>query len=266
MNARGPKKHLKRLAAPAHWMLDKLAGKYAPRPRPGPHKLRECLPLIILIRNRLKYALTAQECTMVLMQRLVKINGVVRTDPKFPVGFMDVITIDKTKENFRLLYDTKGHFQLQRIQPSEAKFILTRVTKVETGIHGIPYLHTEDGHTHRYPDPEIHRHDTVKVDLETGKIAAHIPLATHNLCMIIGGHNTGRVGIINNIEKHPGSFDVAYITDSVGHSFATRLSNVFIIGQGQTTFVSLPAGKGVRRSAVDERNDALRKRGEKIDA
>jgi len=29
------KKHLKRLNAPSHWLLDKLSGKYAPRPSPG---------------------------------------------------------------------------------------------------------------------------------------------------------------------------------------------------------------------------------------
>ncbi len=44
---RGPRKHLKRLAAPSSWMLDKLSGTYAPRPSPGPHKLRESLPLIV---------------------------------------------------------------------------------------------------------------------------------------------------------------------------------------------------------------------------
>ncbi|RCH83592.1 hypothetical protein CU097_000482, partial [Rhizopus azygosporus] len=27
MDGRGPKKHMKRLAAPKHWMLDKLLGK-----------------------------------------------------------------------------------------------------------------------------------------------------------------------------------------------------------------------------------------------
>ena len=33
--ARGPKKHLKRLNAPKHWMLDKLGGVFAPKPSPG---------------------------------------------------------------------------------------------------------------------------------------------------------------------------------------------------------------------------------------
>ena len=35
-----------------------------------------------LIRNRLKYALTAKEVQTILKQRLVKIDGQVRTDPK----------------------------------------------------------------------------------------------------------------------------------------------------------------------------------------
>lgn len=43
-----------RLNAPSHWMLDKLSGVFAPKPSPGPHKQRECLPLTVLLRNRLK--------------------------------------------------------------------------------------------------------------------------------------------------------------------------------------------------------------------
>ena len=86
--ARGPKRHLKRLNAPRHWMLDKLGGVWAPRPSTGPHKLRECLPLIILLRNRLKYALNTKEVKYILMQRLIKIDGKARTDKTYPAGFM----------------------------------------------------------------------------------------------------------------------------------------------------------------------------------
>ncbi len=46
--------HCCRLNAPSHWMLDKLSGVFAPKPSPGPHKQRECLPLTVLLRNRLK--------------------------------------------------------------------------------------------------------------------------------------------------------------------------------------------------------------------
>ena len=109
---RGPRKHMKRVAAPKHWMLDKLGGCYAPRPSSGPHKLRECLPLALFLRNRLKYALNYTEVKKILAQRLVKVDGRVRTDHTYPSGFMDVIEMEKSGENFRLIYDVKGRYKV----------------------------------------------------------------------------------------------------------------------------------------------------------
>ena len=60
MNRNPKNKHLKRINAPNAWLLDKLSGVWAPRPSAGPHKLRECLPIIVMLRNRLKYALTGK--------------------------------------------------------------------------------------------------------------------------------------------------------------------------------------------------------------
>jgi ribosomal protein S4E len=71
LQVRGPKKHLKRLNAPHHWMLGKLDGVWAPKVSAGPHKARECLPVVIIIRNRLKYALTRTEAQAICMQKLV---------------------------------------------------------------------------------------------------------------------------------------------------------------------------------------------------
>ena len=77
--ARGPKKHMKRLNAPRHWMLDKLSGVFAPKPTSGPHKQRECLPLMLVLRNRLKYALTGGEVNAICMLRLIKVDSKVRS-------------------------------------------------------------------------------------------------------------------------------------------------------------------------------------------
>ena len=49
-----------------------------------------------------------------MKQRLIKIDGKTRTDPKFPTGFMDVVQIEKTGENFRIIYDVKGRFTVHR--------------------------------------------------------------------------------------------------------------------------------------------------------
>ncbi|KAF4353794.1 hypothetical protein G4B88_011653 [Cannabis sativa] len=227
--ARGLKKHLKRLNAPKHWMLDKLGGAFAPKPSSGPHKSRECLPLILILRNRLKYALTYREVQSILMQRHVMVDGKVRTDKTYPSGFMDVVSIPKTNENFRLLYDTKGRFRLHSVRDDEAKFKLCKVRSVQFGQKGIPYLNTYDGRTIRYPDPLIKANDTIKLDLEANKITDFIKFDVGNVVMVTGGRNRGRVGVIKNREKHKGTFETIHVQDALGHEFATRLGNVFTI-------------------------------------
>jgi len=251
--ARGPVKHQKRLSAPSHWLLDKLSGAYAPKASPGPHKLRDSLPLIIFLRNRLKYALNAREVNAILMQRLVKVDGKVRTDSTFPSGLMDVISIEKTGENFRLIYDTKGRFTVHRITDEEAQYKLGKVKRVQLGKGGIPYLVTHDARTIRYPDPAIKVNDTVKVDLATGKITDFIKFDTGVIVMVTGGRNMGRVGVITHRERHDGGFNIVHIKDAVDNEFTTRESNVIIIGK-EKPWISLPKGKGVKLSIAEERD------------
>jgi len=252
--ARGPKKHLKRQAAPRHWMLDKLSGVWAPKPSAGPHKSRECLPLVIFLRNRLKYALNGKEVVSILMQRLVKVDGKVRTDKTYPTGFMDVITIDKTGENFRMLYDAKGRFTIHRITAEEAQYKLCRVKSVATGARKVPYITTHDGRTIRYPDPLIKPNDTIKFDIKQNKITDVVKFDVGNLVAITGGRNMGRVGTITHRERHQGSFDIVHVKDAIGQTFATRLANTFVIGRGNQALISLPRGKGVKLSIEEERN------------
>merc|ERR1712054_351600 len=226
---RGPKKHLKRLNAPHHWMLDKLSGTFAPKPSAGPHKTRECLPLMILIRNRLNYALSRREVLMILKQELVQVDKKVRTDVTFPAGFMDVVSINETNENFRLLYDVKGRFNIHKIDDNEAKFKLLKVKRVSVGKKGIPYIVTHDG-----------------------RITDIIHFDIGNLCMITGGRNLGRIGTIEKRERHPGSYQIVHVKDALGNKFATRINNIFIIGKGSESLVSMPKNKGIKLSVIEE--------------
>ena len=215
----------------------------------------------------------------------------------------DVISIEKTNENFRLLYDVRGRFAIHRVGAEEAKvsaaapspcrlafasllacvarrrplplrarpdapstefvcplsprplaqYKLCRVKHLEMGPKKVPYLVTHDGRTVRYPDPLVKVNDTIKLDIETNKMEDHIKFETGNLAMINGGKNTGRVGVIISRERHSGSFDIVHLKDSAGHIFATRLGNVFVIGEGSSPMVSLPKRKGIKSTILEER-------------
>jgi small subunit ribosomal protein S4e len=233
-----------------------MGGVWAPKPSPGPHKMRECLPICIVLRERLKYALTGKECSQICMERCVKVDGKVRTDHNYPAGFMDVIELDKSGDRFRLMFDTKGRFVCHRINREEAAFKLCRISKVYLGSKKIPMAVTHDGRTIRYPDPDVKPNDTVKVDIATGKMSDILKFEIGALVTLTRGRNAGRVGTLMHIEKHDGSFDITTIKDSKGHVFATRLQNVFVIGSGSTPIVSLPKGRGIKKDILEERADA----------
>lgn len=122
-----------------------------------------------------------------------------------------MISIDKTGEHFRLIYDVKGRFTVHRITAEEAKvsalvlqpkkqvpsgtwtpldgfvtalvlvcvqYKLCKVKKIIIGTKGIPHLITHDARTIRYPDPLIKVNDTVRIDLESSKITDFIKFDT----------------------------------------------------------------------------------------
>lgn len=170
---------------------------------------------------------------------------------------MDVVSIIKTGEHFRILYDIKGRFQPHRIDATEANFKLCKVVKKTVGKNKIPYVVTHDGRTIRFPHPDIKINDSLKVNLTTGEVDGLIKLDNGSSVFCTGGNNIGRVGILQHIEHHPGSYEIAHIKDASGNTFATRLSNVFGIGEGKNTQVSIPKNKGIRLSLIEERDKRL---------
>lgn len=170
------------------------------------------------------------------------------------------MSIDRTGEHFRILYDVKGRFILHKINADEAQYKLCRVKKAAIGANKIPYVITHDGRTIRYPDPLIKANDTIKFDISTGKIVDHVKFEVGQLCLVTGGHSMGRIGTIISRERHPGSFDIIHVKDAVGNTFATRLSNIFVIGSSKAPIISLPTGKGVRLGIFEERLKRLTKR------
>jgi small subunit ribosomal protein S4e len=60
------------------------------------------------------------------------------------------------------------------------------------------------------------------------------------------------VGTIVSKERHRGGHDIVHIEDSAGNKFATRVSNVFVIGKGAKPMITLPKARGVRLTIIQE--------------
>ncbi|KAI5162981.1 small subunit ribosomal protein S4e [Nematocida ausubeli] len=252
----GPRKHLKRLNAPNSWILDKLGGTFAPRPRCGPHKLRECLPLCLIVRRKLSFAQNTKEVLHILNDRLVKVDGKIRKDPKYPAGIMDVISFDKIHENYRLLYNVNQKFCLQPITKEEAKFKICKVLAKRLEGRSILTLHTNDGRTIKYADPSINIGDSVKFNLETGEVMESFPLKVGNTAYAFRGKNLGCVGIIREVKVHISGFTISILEDLNGRMYTTRTDNLMAIGTAGESLITLPKERGIRTNALMESNMA----------
>merc|ERR1712224_156756 len=207
----------------------------------------------LIIRDRLKYAFNGQEVKSILIQRLLRIDGKVRKDSNYPVGFQDVIDIEKTNEHFRLMIDPKGRFVLHQISKDEAKYKLCRMRKIALGNRGIPIAVSHDAKHIRYPNPNVKANDTVIFDIPSQSPMNSIRFVPGNLAIITHGHSAGRIGIISLQEKHTGSQTIVMIRDALGTALWTRKKNVFVIGTRNLPMISLLESKGVRFMKKDLR-------------
>ncbi|KAF8132675.1 hypothetical protein K438DRAFT_1642149, partial [Mycena galopus ATCC 62051] len=141
---------------------------------------------------------------------------------------------------------------------------------VAIGAGGMPYIATHDGRTIHYPDPV---NDTVKYDLDQAKLVDFVEFDMGNIC-IIGGRIMVRAGVIIHCEKHIGGFDIvrricstvlllpgvsSFLSVLFLSLSACRITNIFVIGEGNNPWISLPKCKGTTLTISEER-DLKRKR------
>ncbi|MCF2137510.1 MAG: 30S ribosomal protein S4e [Candidatus Thorarchaeota archaeon] len=235
MARRGQKKHLKRLPAPKHWPIQRKHGKFATRVIPGPHPKEESLTLAILLREVLGYAETMREVKSILNSRQILVDGRVRTEPRFPVGVMDVIEITSSGERFRLLPKTRGGLRLVQIDDSEATIKLCRIERKMMVSGGKLQMTLHDGRNILLPEgrnaSEFKTLDTIKITVPDQKLLESYPLKEGAYAVITQGKNVGIEGRIIAIERRFGTHaSTVTLEDPNGTRVQTALEYVFVVG------------------------------------
>ena len=124
MTRHGGQKVLKRLNTPKFLQIKRKHGKFLVKPSPGPHPSRVCLSLLHIVRDLLKYADNYSEAQKLISLGFFKIDGKVVKDKAFPVGLMDVLSIEKINKNYRVLPDSHYGLILHEIPEIESEFKL----------------------------------------------------------------------------------------------------------------------------------------------
>lgn len=221
-------KHMKRLVAPKSWGITRKTNAWVAKPRAGPHPVEASVPLIVVLRDMLKVCDNAREGRHILGTRGVLIDGRIVTDTKFPVGFMDILTIAKTGDNYRMFLDTHGRLRLAKITPEEAKSKLVRVENKVVLPKGKFQINLHDGRNIVLPKNQYKTGDVLKIELPTQKVLKQIPLKAGSLALLIGGSHPGALVTVESFEIKRGSSQ-----NLIGfkEGFATVWDHVFVVGE-----------------------------------
>jgi small subunit ribosomal protein S4e len=184
--------HLKRLSTP--WAGQKKSNKYIAVPR-GSHPQENSLPLVVVIRDILKFADTASEVKKVVFGGKVLVDGRVCRDINRGVGLFDVISFPSSEKAYRIIIKNKP--MVIEIPFSESKVKLCRITN-KTVIHGGKLqLNLHDGKNIITDRTDCLSNDSVLIDLPSQEIKECIKFGPGCLIMT----KRGEIVKIKNIEK-----------------------------------------------------------------
>jgi len=242
--AKGPRKHMKRLAAPRHWRIKRKVHPFTIRPNPGAHPIHESLPLGVVVRDMLNLTTTLNETRRVITQGHVKVDGRTRRDYKFPVGLMDVIEISETNTRLRVVPDSQHLLQLVKITKKEQELKPCKIISKKTVAKGHIQLHLHDGRTILLPvtnpkakPKETYRSgDVLLIKLPDQTIQHHVPLKKGITAVITGGDHTGFVGKLTKIDPEN---QLGTLQGSGDKTILTAIRYVFPLGEDEP-LISIP--------------------------
>lgn len=238
MTKHGDSKTLKRLNTPKFLQIKRKHGKFFVSPSPGPHPKRFCLPLLHIVRDLLDIMDNHREAKKLIGRGHFKVDGKVVLDEKFPVGLMDILSIDEIDTHYRVIPDSHYGLMLHEISKEESEYKLCRIKGKTTLKGGHIQLNLHDGRNIliRVKDPTdpeedtYKRMDVLKISLPEQEIQKKLEFSVGKLALIIDGANIGQVGKIMDIQKRFGpNASTVSIEHDGGHT-ETSYDYTFIVG------------------------------------
>lgn len=222
---------MKRIATPkAVPITNKKENVWIVKPMPGPHGTKKCISLGVFLRDILKVAGTLKEAKKILHSRKVLVDGVVRVSEKFPVGFMDVVSLADTNKHYRIFIDWKGRLVPVEIESKKTGDKILKVVRKHVAPGGKINLTLHDGRN-MFGDNHIKVGDSLVVKLPKAEMASHLKLESGARCLISEGKHSGKVVTLREILKRRGGKRPEALVEGEKGSFETVLEYLVVIGK-----------------------------------
>ncbi len=221
------KNHLKRIASPRTWFVDRKANIFIVRPNPGAHSLENGLPLGVLLRDNLALASTMGEAKKLLNNKEVLVDGKRRKDHSFMVGLFDVLAVPELNKQYRLVMDRKGRLVLSEISAQEGMVKLSKVVgktmmkgkKIQFNLHDGRNILSND---------TANVGDTLVLALPQASVKKVLSLKKGAMVFLTKGKHAGGTGVLKEIKGNEATYSAE------GEDVETAKEYLFVVGDKDT--------------------------------
>ena len=191
--------HLKRIAAPKTWNINRKDRTFIIKPNAGGHALQSGLALTVIVRDLLKLANTASEVKKILNNKPVLVNGKRRKDYRYVVGLFDIVSFVDLEKYFKLTKDKKGRLDLVNISKEEAELKFSKIMGKTKLPGGKLQYNLHDG-INIICDKEAKVGDTLILSLPKLEVKKVLPLKPGAEVLLANGKHSGVVGQLKEIK------------------------------------------------------------------
>ena len=196
------KNHIKSQAAPKTWPIERKKTIYVMRPDQSGTKMEFSMPIGIIFKTLLKYCKTIKEVKKVLQDNTILVDGRRVNDPHESLGFMGVLTITETKENYRLIINKRGKLELKKTEKKEAGTKpCVIINKKVLGKNKVQ-INLFDGKNILIKKNDYKTGDTLLISLPEHEIKEQVKLEKGAIIMLTGGKHIGLTGEVEIIEDN----------------------------------------------------------------
>jgi small subunit ribosomal protein S4e len=227
---------MKRLTAPRSWPVPRKSHVWITSPSPGPHSIEISMPIMIIIRDMLHLCDTAAEGVKLLHAGEIKVDGRVVKNHRFPVGLMDVVSIPKIGQNYRVVIDQNDKLRLVSVPTGKEAWKLCRIEKKTTLPGGKTQLNLHDGRNVIVAKDSWKSGDVVKLEVPSQKILETYKLTKGSIVLVIAGAHAGE---LETVEEYIITRSSAPNLVKFKDGTVTVKGNIFVVG-AKVPEISLP--------------------------
>jgi small subunit ribosomal protein S4e len=221
------KNHLKRIASPRTWIINRKQNVFITRPKPGAHPLNAGMALGVILRDKLGLVSTMSEAKKVLNNQEILIDGKRKKDYRLIVGLFDVLSVPSLKQQFRVALDKKGRLVVNPIAAQEATFKICKVVGKSVLAKNKIQLNLHDG-KNIISSEKVKVGDSLVLELPTLKIKEALPLNKDVAVFLTKGKHAGALGVLKEIQDQEAIFTVGK------EEIETAKQYLFVVGKKES--------------------------------